>query len=291
MQFHKCYTREAYLALRKSEVFVQRAKLEHFIAAHNAANEAFSFPGYCRVHDHPVNFLVDRQFGAVQQDGIWIPNWRERLMCPECNMNNRQRAIAGSLIEQASRKFGPQARRKANIYLTEQLTHTYNNIKNRFQNFDVVGSEYLGRRFKSGDERDGVRHEDLESLSFETESMDFVLSSDALQLTPDPFKALEELCRVLRPDGQMFLSVPFDPSKETSTARAKLNHGEVEHLMPQQFHPTAIAPDGSLVYTNFGWDLLAMLREAGFAECALSAYWNFEYGHLGGAQFFFVALK
>ena len=36
---------------------------------------------------------------------------------------------------------------------------------------------------------------------------------------------------------------------------------------------------------------MAMMREAGFKDCALHVYWSYEFGHLGGPQFFMSAVK
>jgi SAM-dependent methyltransferase len=47
------------------------------------------------------------------------------------------------------------------------------------------------------------------ALPFEDASFDTVLSVQVLEHTPEPQRLLEEMSRVLRPDGLMILSVPF----------------------------------------------------------------------------------
>ena len=46
-----------------------------------------------------------------------------------------------------------------------------------------------------------VRHEDLRSLSFPNNSFDLVLSAEVFEHIPEPYKALNEVFRVLKPGG------------------------------------------------------------------------------------------
>ena len=50
-------------------------------------------------------------------------------------------------------------------------------------------------------------------------------------------------------------------------------------------HPqTPLVSHGSLVYYDFGWDLLTMLRQAGFARVRCLYRWEAATGHLGDGQ-------
>lgn len=48
-----------------------------------------------------------------------------------------------------------------------------------------------------------------ERLPFHDESFDFILCTEVLEHTQQPFQVLRELARVLKPGGHLFLSVPF----------------------------------------------------------------------------------
>jgi ubiquinone/menaquinone biosynthesis C-methylase UbiE len=48
----------------------------------------------------------------------------------------------------------------------------------------------------------------LLNLPFEDNTFDYVISSDVIEHTPDPYKATKELIRVLKPGGKICITVP-----------------------------------------------------------------------------------
>jgi SAM-dependent methyltransferase len=50
---------------------------------------------------------------------------------------------------------------------------------------------------------------DLTSIPVESDRFDVILCTQVLEHLPEPVKALEELCRVLRPGGELLLSAPL----------------------------------------------------------------------------------
>jgi molybdenum cofactor biosynthesis enzyme MoaA len=137
----------------------------------------------------------------------------------------------------------------------------------------------------------GLRHENLEQLSFLNDSFDFVISNDVFEHIENPARAMEELGRVLRPGGELIVSTMIYPELFESRKRARLHNGAIEHLHPPVYHSDPLVQDGCLVYTDFGWDIFDFMRNAGFADCALVHYWSYEYGHLGGLQYFIYGQK
>jgi hypothetical protein len=103
------------------QLFLSSKKIKHIreieeqlVNAHQ--DGCFGLDGYCIPCNKDVQFVVDMQFGGYHNEQISIQNWMERLECPICKMNNRQRLIAllvnQSLIDQAGK----------NIYFMEQVT-------------------------------------------------------------------------------------------------------------------------------------------------------------------------
>ena len=98
MRVQRFSDREAVLRYLRfaAEVREQRA-FETALARRHASEESFLLDGWCRVCDSPTTFTVDRLFGAREGAEGWTPNWRERLVCPGCGLNNRQRAVVGAV--------------------------------------------------------------------------------------------------------------------------------------------------------------------------------------------------
>ena len=244
----------------------------------------FNIGGHCYICRSKVDFLATFQNGFVI-NGVAVPNWRETLLCPRCRLNNRMRAtihIFDTLC---------QPRSNASIYITEQMTPLYEVLAKRHPH--LVGSEFLGAAIPHGQrDRNGIRNEDLTRLSFGDGTFDFILSFDVLEHIPDYRKALSECCRSLKPGGAFLFSVPFITPYQHNTVRASLlENGEVQHLLPPEYHGDPISAGGCLCFYHFGWDLLAELKTAGFADAQALLYWSKEFGYLGGEQIMFMARK
>ncbi len=261
-----------------------RAALENRIAEREQARK-FTLPGICSIDDAVVDFLVDRKCGALRKRGRWYPNWRERLQCPACRLNNRQRAIAAPLLGFMQQREGGSA------YLMEQVTPSYQVIRGRLTRARCTGSEFVGAQYRSGEVIRGIRHEDATRLSFGDGTQDAILSNDVFEHVPEPEAAFREAARVLKEDGVMFFSVPFFADRDENRSRAALVNGTVRHLLPAEYHGNPIARKGSLVFTEFGWELLEQVRQAGFADAYAVPFWDLAYGHLGVNNTYFVATK
>jgi hypothetical protein len=246
--------------------------------------ESFTVPGRCRVCDRSVDFHADFDY-AYEVEGVLTPNWRERLVCPGCGLNNRMRAaihLFDHLVHPAE---------KASLYLTEQMTPLFRWYGEHFP--EVVGSEFLGDRVPLGaTDAEGRRNEDLTALTFPDSSVDHILSFDVFEHVPDYRRAFGECLRVLRPGGVIFFTVPFRLDSETNLVRAVVDEaGRIEHLEPPEYHHDPLDPEGCLAFYHYGWELLEDLRDLGFTPVSAHLYWSREYGYLGGEQVVLTASK
>jgi SAM-dependent methyltransferase len=243
-----------------------RLEFERALAAGHEGDECWSVPGYCLACDAPARFVADWR-SSVQG----VPNWRERLQCPACGLNNRQRFVAHLVRESGAR----------DVYLYEQITPFWEWAERALPG--AVGSEYLGPDVAPGAVVKGVRHEDALALTIADDSLDLIVSNDVFEHVPDIDAALAEAARVLRAGGRMLFSVPFHSDRELTTQRAKLEAGELIELAPPEHHGNPVDPErGSLVFFDYGWDLLDRCRAAGFADAHVIGYWSALYGHIGG---------
>lgn len=256
------------------------------ILSSNPDLNSFRVHGYCIPCAKKVGFIVDMKYGGVIIDGIRSPNWRERLECPFCKMNNRQRLMAS--IIKSRLKENP----KLKIYLMEQVTPIYKWVFNNANAAHITGSEYLGYEFKGGVLVDGIRHEDVENLSFPSSSFDLIISNDVFEHLPNPKIGFKECYRVLKSGGVMLATIPFTvENRSLSLSRAVFINQQLVHKYEPKFHENPLKSEGSLVFTDYGWDLLTMLKEIGFSTSRANVYRSLKFGHIGEGQLIFEFIK
>lgn len=239
---------------------------------------------FCLCCNETTPMLMDLEASWEDVEGTRVPNWRERLVCGHCGMNSRQRLMA-KLVQQAARE-----RTAPGIYLMEQVTPIFEWVR-RLPGTDVQGSEYLGYQYRGGDRVGGLRHEDVMALSHGDASFDVIVSNDVLEHIPDPAAAFRECWRVLRPGGVVLATFPFYADRDGTLVRARLVDGAIEHLHPPKYHGNPVSADGSLVFQDFGWDLLDVMRRAGFSDAACEVYMDDAFGHLGAGLLVFRLRK
>jgi SAM-dependent methyltransferase len=171
-------------------------------------------------------------------DGRRIPNWREHLDCRSCGFTNRLRASLHILLQEI------RPTEEARIFVTEQVTPLYKWLARRYT--QIVGSEYLGPERAPGEQIDGLRHEDVQRLSFQDAAFDLIVSFEVLEHVPVEQVALSELARCLKSGGTLFLTAPFRDDLEDNEVRAVLrDDGTIEHVLPPEIHGNPLDPDGT----------------------------------------------
>ena len=282
-------SRSEHEAWKSTSWSAAQAALGRLIAARQTAPEPFTVPGICSIDMQPVLFEVDYQWGATCEGDVHVPNYRERLVCPTCGLNCRQRALATLAL----RYIGEASSRDLAVHVAERVTPFFRVLDERSgDGCRVHGSEYLGADHSSGEEVGGVRHEDVCHLSFGDESLDLMISGDVLEHVANPEDAFREASRCLRGGGAFLFTIPFHSDRDASSRRAVLTgNGRIVHDLPPEYHGNPLGDGRSLVFTDFGWDVLDMARRAGFADAAALGYWDAGFGFLDDLGTVFVASK
>lgn len=245
------------------------------------------FPAKCNVCNKETKMYVDFTFS----DGV-MPAWRESIICPSCMCNNRMRLIIG--------KVKSEYKQGMKVYAYERITNTYKEL-NKFIP-DIIGSEYFGSEYKSGEILNNIKcndgsiinnalHEDAQNLSFEDESFDLMISCDVFEHVADYKKAFKEAARCLKKGGKLIMTVPINYSSDTTQIRAKIVDGKLVNIMKPSYHGNPLSEKGSLVFQIFGWDILGSLKEAGFSDSYAVAYYSIDNGNLGYLSVYFEAIK
>jgi SAM-dependent methyltransferase len=198
-------------------------------------------------------------------------NLRETCVCTWCGSTNRQRQIAyvicGCLTE--ARKVRMSSLRDLSkleafsVYNTEARGPLHDALS-RLERYSC--SEYFGPDRASGQTIDNVMHQDLTTLSFDDESIDLVISADVFEHLPRPYKAHQEVYRVLKKSGRHIFTVPFHQTEYFDEDRVIVGRdGGHTFLKDPLYHHDPVHPDkGSLVYTIFSLEMLMKLRMIGF---------------------------
>ena len=219
----------------------------------------------------PIKCPVCGSYGFAVGFNAKPMNLRETGLCSNCSATNRQRQLAHMICQSFATIIGSQKPSLSKVAALEGYV-IYNTEARGPVNAHLAAmegylcSEYLGDDCKSGDILGGIMHQDLTALSFPDESIDMVLSSDVLEHVADPYRAHEEIRRVLRSGGSHIFTVPFHQQLYLDEQRAYVNeHGDVVHLKEPIYHSDPLRPTADvLVYTIFSLEMLIRLRRMGF---------------------------
>ena len=129
----------------------------------------------------------------------------------------------------------------------------------------LVSSQYVAGA-SPGSYVDGVRVEDVERLTFASDSFDICTSTEVFEHVTDDRRAFREVLRVLKPGGTLVFSVPIDLDADT-VERARVVDGRVVHLAAPEYHRDPASRDAPiLAFRNYGRDIVDRLVDAGFSS-------------------------
>ncbi len=103
------------------------------------------------------------------------------------------------------------------------------------------------------------RCENLEQLTFESNSVDLTITQDVMEHVLDPAKAFKEIARTLKPGGAHVFTVPIYSGKQT-LVRAQHGVNGIEYLEEPDYHGNPIDENGSLVAREWGDDIVAFIE-------------------------------
>jgi SAM-dependent methyltransferase len=233
---------------------------------------------------------IDNLTGLSTEFAVRDAGFRENLIAAGTGSIARHRSLVCALsmaLAGSGSLFLPAINAILNarawrLYIAEKKTPLYEALARNARPNLVVGSEYLGEGFVSGDVVDGVRHEDLQQLSFPDASFDLVLTTEVLEHIPDAERAEREIVRVLRPGGYYLFTVPLDPYGDDDTILAeRLPDGSLRFHGEPVYHGDPLRAEGILAYRIFA--LAALERRFRGLGCTFETYrfWSPELGMLG----------
>ena len=185
--------------------------------------------------------------------------------CPVCQGSKRSRDLAKVIVgiylksESLSLSEGLDLLKNMTIYeaASSGAIHEYLSKLPHY-----ICSEYFDNAPSESISKSWIRCEDLQNLTFSNNSFDLVITQDVFEHIKNPERAFLEIKRVLKPGGHHIFTVPFHEGRKTLT-RVKTKDGKKNFLLPPVHHFDPLRKNGSLVYTDFGDDIIDHLNSLG----------------------------
>ena len=205
--------------------------------------------GRCNVCGHPTAFVCD------EPSDRWIRR------CLWCRSTPKYRAIVQAVEDQLGARLADFLEVPGHALYELTTTSPICRVHHHRPNYTC--SSYFSDRPFGVELRERVWNADVQALPFADQSFDLVVSSETFEHVPDPWLGFSEIYRVLRPGGVHAFTIPYRPDRAT-TARARREAGQVVHLLPPEYHQDPHNQTDSLVFTDFGGDLLDRLCASGW---------------------------
>ncbi len=215
-----------------------------------------AFAGTCNVCGEPQDFV--RRNASL----------REGYRCRRCKASLRYRGQADAILRTYARRGATTIAAIVGEPDFAALDFWEPGVLGPFREHFTTMPGYVMSDFwpdvAPGDERDGVRCEDLMALTFEDAIFDLVLTSDIFEHVRRPFVGFAEVHRVLRPGGRHIFSIPVqEPWRAVTVERVDTSGPDDVNILEPRYH---LGPGNSqhIVYNDFGRDLVEGLTGVGF---------------------------
>ena len=246
------------------------------------ANKFLHFDNGRKVFIELIDDILKTNYGFCNVCGKYTDfdkksdNLRETYVCKFCGSISRNRHLAKILAYELSNgkidNLVALLRENKNLKIFE-ASGSSGAIYRVLQKFDnYVCSEYKKELPLGVELSKKVYNQDLQNLTFDSCSFDVVITQDVLEHVRDPWVAFREIHRVLKPKGIHIFTIPYNNTAPT-TKRVDILNGQEIFILPPVYHGDPMNPEGALVYTDFGYDIVDYLKNIGFET---QVYWSTE---------------
>lgn len=209
--------------------------------------------GICKICGMPTIFICIDKMKA-----------RENMFCLFCHSSSRKRHVAKMIIDVAFRNKIRHIRElpktgRVKIYNADVFDSFYKVLR-KYKHF--VSSELIDNIPPGSQIGERAYCQNLEKLTFESESFDIVITEDIFEHIRNYENAFKEIYRVLKAGGYHIFTVPCDFSKKTVT-RVDTSGDADTNLLPPEYHGGP-RRGKILAYRTFGYDIFEDLKKIGF---------------------------
>jgi len=225
---------------------------------------------YCNVCGSPKGFLdsdlvlkelINTVCCEYNNKAKLLEYRRQGLNCLNCSSHSRDRMLVYQLAQCLDKGNKPMIFWESNKKLKIlEISGGRPRCKILEQKFDYLDTEYIPE--KVDENIDSCKYVNVQNLPFASNSFDIVIAADVFEHVRLDNKGYREIFRVLKRSGKFFLSLPIpieSPAKIT-TIRVKPEGEKDVYLLPPVYHG-----GHTLVYRDYGMDLLEKLKKFGFS--------------------------
>jgi SAM-dependent methyltransferase len=221
-----------------------------------------------------LEFEPDSYFGQCSICGLFqefvraARSVRETYRCQACKASLREREQAGSILGCYGDLNANTLQELATMENFRKLSIYEPGTVGPFRKvFSSLPNYYQSDYYLEADRHKAIPslpHQNLEALSYPDRSFDLIITSDILEHVRKPMQALAETYRVLKAGGYHVFTVPLqEPAPSKTLGRVDVSGDEDVFLLPAIYHGNGKG-GRSLVYYDFGLDLVNMLEDVGF---------------------------
>lgn len=198
-----------------------------------------------------------------QKRRVWVKYGQlsRQVRCMGCRATN----ISLSLLKLVQELDLPSS---SAVYEMSFHGPTFNYMKSVYRNFYY--SEYFGENITGGSIHNGVRHEDVQNLSFEDSIFSLVTATEVFEHVPDYLRGLREIYRVLNKGGVLLFTVPlFDGENTIKISEQKA--GQIIWIEKPELHDSRVWGINSVpvFWRHSQRQLERELRNLGFGDVSV----------------------
>lgn len=194
---------------------------------------------------------------------------RETYRCGNCRASLREREQARAILNCYDAFGAKTLQQLATLEAFKRLTVYEPGTVGPFRRIFRELLNYKQSDYYSKEDRElatlEMPHQSLEALTYPDSHFDLIITSDILEHVRKPSQAFAETGRVLKLGGYHVFTVPLqEPLPLQTITRVDVSGNEDVHILPEHYHGNGKG-GRSLVYNDFGRDILDMLFAAGFS--------------------------
>jgi hypothetical protein len=198
-------------------------------------------------------------------------SFREGYECNNCKASLRYREQASTILKvfgnNKHKCFAEWCKDEEFSKLSIYEPGVTGPFRKYLANLEGYTKSFYWSDIENGGYKNGLQCQNLEHLTYSNDKFDLVITSEIMHSIRYPWKAFQEVNRVLKNGGYHIFTVPIDYPMRSKTIYS-LDQFDLQNEHVQEKHQGSLMSksskkDKSKTYTQFGFDLIFQLNQIG----------------------------